>query len=312
MSYKVREIIEETKELNIPLTVPIDKHEVYRENYLTATRSSGRLFLFAGDQKIEHLNDDFYGDGIPPECASPKHLFEIASNSRVGVFAAQLGLVSRYANDYRTIPYVIKLNSKTNLIPTSQKDPDSKLLNSVEQVMSVKKNSGIPILGVGYTIYLGSESEGKMLHEAAKIIYEAHQHGLIVILWIYPRGKAVKQEREPNLIAGAAGVAASLGADFVKLNSPQADTGFEQASLLKQATFAAGRTKIVCSGGSLIDSSEFLATLYHHIHEGGIMGSAVGRNIHQKSREDAIAFCEAIASIIFDDMTFEEAVKLLD
>ena len=56
---------------------------------------------------------------------------------------------------------------------------------------------------------------------------------------------------------------------------------------------------------------DFLATLYHHIHEGGIMGAAIGRNIHQKKRSEAIVFCEAVASIIFDDMPFEEAVKLL-
>ena len=30
-----------------------------------------------------------------------------------------------------------------------------------------------------------------MLEQAAHIIYEAHQHGLITILWMYLRGKAV-------------------------------------------------------------------------------------------------------------------------
>ena len=34
---------------------------------------------------------------------------------------------------------------------------------------------------------------------------------ILVVLWIYPRGKAVKAEKDPALIAGAAGVALCLG-----------------------------------------------------------------------------------------------------
>ena len=45
---------------------------------------------------------------------------------------------------------------------------------------------------------------------------------LSLVLWIYPRGKAVPDEKDPDLIAGAAGVALCLGADFVKVNPPKA------------------------------------------------------------------------------------------
>lgn len=41
---------------------------------------------------------------------------------------------------------------------------------------------------------------------------------LSAVLWMYPRGKAVKDEKEPRLIARATGVAACLGSDFVKVN----------------------------------------------------------------------------------------------
>ena len=37
--------------------------------------------LFACDQKIEHLNDDFYGEGIPLSSNDPAHLFEIGDLS---------------------------------------------------------------------------------------------------------------------------------------------------------------------------------------------------------------------------------------
>ena len=42
----------------IPADVPNDVLNEYLSNYDEITLGSGRLMLFAGDQKIEHLNDD--------------------------------------------------------------------------------------------------------------------------------------------------------------------------------------------------------------------------------------------------------------
>ena len=74
--------------------------------------------------------------------------------------------------------------------------------------------------------------------EAGELIAQAHANGLIVVLWIYPRGKAVKAEKDPALIAGAAGVALCLGADFVKVNPPKPEDGTAPAEALKVATVA--------------------------------------------------------------------------
>jgi DhnA family fructose-bisphosphate aldolase class Ia len=109
--------------------------------------------LFAGDQKTEHLNDDFYGPRIDPQDADPEHLFRIAAQARVGVFATQLGLIARYGSDYRDVPYLVKLNSKSNLIKTSQADPRSSQWLDLQQVIDFQESSGLDILGVGYTIY---------------------------------------------------------------------------------------------------------------------------------------------------------------
>lgn len=43
----------------VPLDVPKTERETYLKNYMEITRESGKLMLFAGDQKVEHLNDDF-------------------------------------------------------------------------------------------------------------------------------------------------------------------------------------------------------------------------------------------------------------
>lgn len=295
--------------VSVPLDVPRTVREKYFENYLSITRESGRLMLFAGDQKVEHLNEDFYGEGIHTDDNEPEHLFRIASQAKIGVFATQLGLIARYGMDYPNVPYLVKLNSKTNLVKTSQAEPFSQQWFDVQQVVDFRDNSGLKILGVGYTIYLGSEYEAEMLRQAAQIVYNAHQHGLITVLWMYPRGKTVKDEKDPHLIAGATGVAACLGSDFVKVNYPKRE-GHESKEIFKEAILAAGRTKVVCAGGASEDVELFLRTLHDQIYVSGAAGNATGRNIHQKSLEEAIRMCNAIYAITVEGTSVEEALKI--
>ena len=291
----------------IPCDVPRYSKSQYIKNYLILTHDTGRLMLFAGDQKIEHLNDDFYGIDISKDDADPKHLFEIASKAKIGAFATQLGLIAKYGLDYPEIPYIVKLNSKTNLIKTFQKDPISRQLWDVESVLEVKKNSRVNILGVGYTIYPGSEFESIMMSEAAHIVYQAHKNGLIAVLWIYPRGKSVIKEKDAHLIAGAAGIGACLGADFVKVNYPDS---VNPSKDLKEAVLAGGRTKVICAGGPSIDVSMFLQRLYDQIYVSGVGGSATGRNIHQKSLPDAIKMANSIFAITIEGKTVQEALEI--
>ncbi len=291
-------------EINVPLSVPKKMQNVYLQNYLKATRDTGKLFLFAGDQKIEHLNKDFFGSGIDKSDADPEHLFKIASQGKVGAFATQLGLISMYGCDYKNVNYIIKLNSKTDLVSVKQKDPISFSLNTVNEVVEFKKNSDLDIVGVGYTIYLGSEFEGQMLAEASRAVLKAHENGFLAILWVYPRGKAVKNETSAEIIAGAAGVAACLGADFVKVNPPtiivvpKALASKKNAQLLKQAVAAAGKTKVICSGGKQKKEKEFLKEVDDLVNIGGAEGVAIGRNLHQRCLADAVKLCKEIYKIL--------------
>lgn len=295
----------------VPLTVPASHKKIYIKNYLSTTHRSGRFFLFAGDQKIEHLNDDFIGSQISSESIHPHHLFEIANQAPISAFATQLGLIAHYGRNYPNINYIVKLNAKTNIIPTAQHDPRSGLLTTVDQVVAFKEASKLLIVGVGFTVYLGSVYEYEMLQQASQAIYQAHQHGLLTILWMYPRGKAITNERDAHLIAGAAGVGVSLGADFVKVNPPQNGGGKQSPELLKEACAAAGKTGVICSGGSMRIERSFLEELYNQLHTGTTKGVAIGRNIHQKSVADAVRFCKAVATLVFDDADLESAYSHL-
>ena len=298
-------------QVRVPADVMPEARETYIENYMKATRGTGRLMLFACDQKVEHLNGDFYGEGIDPSDNDPEHLFQIGSQGVCGVLAGQRGLIAQYAPDYPEINYLVKMNSKTNLVKTAQDDPYSPQLYDLEAVLAMRE-AGVNIVGLGYTIYLGSEYESTMMAEAGELIAEAHANGLLVVLWIYPRGKAVADEKAPSLIAGAAGVALCLGADFVKVNPPKATEDKTSAEHLAIASQAAGRTGLVCAGGSKADAKEFLSNLYDQIHVGGAVGNATGRNIHMRALDEAVALTKAISAITLADATVEEALAIFN
>lgn len=308
------------KDVIMPADVPKSMGKEYIRNYLKMTHNTGKLMLFAGDQKIEHLNDDFHGRmkvgseevEIPMDDADPEHLFRIASKAKIGVFATQLGLIAKYGQSYRDVPYLLKLNSKSHLVKTSQKDPASPSLWTVNDVLKFKKDSGLNILGVGFTVYVGSEFEGEMMKEAAQAAFHAHQNGMLAVFWMYPRGKAVPDEKDPHIIAGAAGVGACLGADFVKVNYPKPKEG-KAADAFKAAVFAAGkRTKVITAGGSSKGPKDFLQETWDQINISGCCGNATGRNIHQKSLPVAIRMANAISAITLEGKNVEEAMKIYE
>lgn len=302
-------------QVRVPADVMPEARDIYVDNYMKATRGTGRLMLFACDQKVEHMNKDFYdgGKAISMDDAEPEHLFKIGKEGVIGVLAGQRGLIAQYANDYPEINYLIKMNSKTNLVGTKQEDPYSPQLYDLGDVLAMRE-AGVNIVGLGYTIYLGSEYEATMMAEAGELIAQAHANGLLVVLWIYPRGKAVTAEKDPDLIAGAAGVALCLGADFVKVNPPKPEgedtrTPYEA---LKIASMAAGRTGLVCAGGSTVDAETFLTQLYNQIHVGGACGNATGRNIHQRSLDEAVRLTKAISAITLGDYSVADAMEVFE
>ena len=299
------------EQVRVPADVMPEFRDEYISNYMKATRGTGRLMLLACDQKVEHLNGDFYGENIDIADAEPEHLFRIGSQGVCGVLAGQRGLIAQYAADYPEINYLVKMNSKTNLVSTKQDDPYSPQLYDLEAVLAMRE-AGVNIVGLGYTIYLGSEYESTMMAEAGNLIAQAHANGLLVVLWIYPRGKAVTAEKDPALIAGAAGVALCLGADFVKVNPPKPTDGTAPAEALKIASMAAGRTGLVCAGGSTVDAETFLTQLYDQIHIGGACGNATSRNIHQRSLDEAVRLTKAISAITLADYSVADALAVFN
>ncbi|HXW86586.1 MAG TPA: aldolase [Candidatus Bathyarchaeia archaeon] len=280
----------------IPADVPSAQEQQFIKNYNAITCETDRVFFFACDHKIEHLSRE-----------RPEHFFYVAKTARVAM-ATHLGLIARYGRQHKDVVYIAKLNGKTNFVRPDMADPLSAPCWTVADVVTVAKNSGICLAGIGLTIYLGSIHEENMLSWAAQTIFHAHQQGLVAIVWAYPRGKAVTHETDGNSIAGAVGVAVSLGADVVKIKVPEAGK-VSRISAFHDIVASAGNTKVIYGGGEKKDERLLLKELDTYLHEGGVQGISLGRNIFQRPLDQAVALSTVVAQMVYQDVAYEVALS---
>ncbi len=233
----------------------------------------------AYDHGMEHGPVDLIGKSIDPE-----YILDTSVQGGYNAVVLQKGVAEKYyTKEWRKkIPLIIKMNGKT-------KYPAGEPFSG--QICSVDEAIELGAIGVGYTIYLGSKHEPEMLAEFAKIEEEAHKKGLVVLVWVYPRGENVKDETSPEITAYAARLALEIGADIAKIKYCGSTECF------KKAVEAAGRTKVVLSGGAKTDNPEDFLEVVKNVMDAGAIGVAVGRNVWQS--EDPLGMTEKIKKIIF-------------
>jgi class I fructose-bisphosphate aldolase len=222
--------------------------------------TNGSSLLLAYDHGMEHGPSDFRDKNV-----DPRYVLDIAKKAGYNGIILHKGIAEKYYNKgYSKVPLIVKLNGKTNLY---KGEPLS------EQICTVDEAIDLGARAVGYTIYIGSAHESKMFEEFGKIIDQAHDAGIPVILWAYPRGKSVKKVT-PKLVEYAARVGLEMGADFVKVKY----TG--TADSFGRVVNAAGKCRVLCLGGSKLTDAQFLK-LARNAKAAGAKGMAVGRNIWQ-------------------------------
>jgi len=244
---------------------------------LSKITTDGKAIYLAYDHGIEHGPVDLKGKSI-----DPNYILSLAVQGGYNAIILQKGVAEKYYSDYREkIPLILKLNGKTRLVGG---EPMS------SQICSVAEAAELGASAVGYTIYLGSQHEVKMLKEFGQIEQEAEEHNLAVIGWMYPRGKAIKDDNSPEVTAYAARVGLEIGADIVKIKYCGSQECFARA------VEAAGRTKVVLSGGPKVTDEEFLKVV-ENVMAAGAIGVAVGRNVWQK--ENPLEITQKIKEVIF-------------
>lgn len=249
-----------------------------RASHLGKIMKNGNVLILAMDQGMEHGPRDFNARNIDPE-----YVCGIAAKGGFTGFALQKGVARQYKECYSgKVPLILKLNGRTEIVPKDEAYSP--------QICSVKEAVALGADAIGHTIYVGSPREADMFREFGRIEEEAHDYGLPCVVWAYPRGKHVPNEKDPAMVAYAARVALELGADIVKINYPG------NIDAMKWVVASAGRCKVISAGGSKQPDAEFLGKV-KDIMAGGGAGLAVGRNVWQN--DSPMKITEEIKKIIF-------------
>jgi class I fructose-bisphosphate aldolase len=170
-------------------------------------------------------------------------------------------------------------------------------------------------IGIGYTIYPGTEYRRFQYEQFQKLAAEAKENGLVVVLWAYARGGDLAKEDETAIdtVAYAIHIAAELGAHIVKAKLPSAhvadakakdliekhglsiDRLEDRVAYLVRAAFD-GRRILINSGGAA-KGDEAVFDEIRAIRDGGGFGSIIGRNSFQREWDDALAFLGTVMGI---------------
>jgi class I fructose-bisphosphate aldolase len=249
----------------------------------------GKVLILAYDHGLEHGPVDFED---VPETMNPETVWDVATHDAVSGFAVQKGVAEAYYPSYEDdVNLLAKLNGTSNLW---MGEPDSAVNWSVDYAAEVGADA------VGFTMYGGSNSEVEMAEEFRDAQEKAREHDLPVVMWSYPRGQGLKNDKKPKTIAYAARQALELGADIAKVKYPGSPENMEFA------VDAAGPTKVVMSGGSKTSDRDFLTTVKGAI-DAGAVGLAVGRNVWQ--RENPAEFLDALEAVIYEETSVDEALN---
>jgi len=248
----------------------------------------GKVLILAYDHGLEHGPVDFEE---VPESADPGRVFDVARHDAVTSLAVQKGVAEAYYPSYEDdVNLLAKLNGTSNLW---MGEPDSAVNWSVDYAAELGADA------VGFTLYGGSNKEVEMAEEFREAHEAAREHNLPVVMWSYPRGQGLKNDKKPGVIAYAARQALELGADVAKVKYPGSREAMEEVVRM------AGKTKVIMSGGSKRSDREFLESVAAVIDAGGA-GLAVGRNIFQREHPERIL--DALEHVIYEEESVDTAL----
>ncbi len=258
---------------------------------------TGKVIILPVDQGFEHGPDASFMKNLP--AYDPMYHLELAIESGVNSYAAPLGMLEVAAAHYPgVIPMILKLNS-SNSLKSKDNEPYQAITSTVEGALR------LGCVGVGFTIYPGSNNCDEMLEQVQDIFQSGKSLGLVCIIWCYPRGSGITNDTSLDTISYGAHIGAMTGAHIIKVKLPtsngdkyqyqEIDTLAKRVSHVKTCAFA-GRRIVLFSGGNAKDEGALIGEI-QSIKDGGGDGSIIGRNLFQRPRAEAISLVDKIVNI---------------
>jgi predicted phospho-2-dehydro-3-deoxyheptonate aldolase len=176
-----------------------------------------------------------------------------------------------------------------------QPDPNRKVLvGTVEEAVMLGAD------GVSVHVNIGSPTTEEMVADAGMVAHDCRLLGIPLLIMVYPRGPDIDDPYDPDLVAHCVRAAEEVGADMIKTNYTGDPDSFARV-------VGSVMAPVITAGGP--PSDDPLAPLRQAAGtvEAGGAGVACGRNVFQ--HEDPEAMTRALASVIFDGASPEEAAR---
>src|SRR3954453_12350376 len=183
---------------------------------------SGYVSILPVDQGIEHSAGASFAPN--PRYFDPEGIVELAYEGGCNGVASTFGVLGAVSRRWaHKIPFIVKNNP--NGVLTYSNKFDQVLFGKVERAYE------LGAVGVGATIYFGSDESTRQLQEIAVAFEAAHQLGMFTVLWCYLRNSDFKKDGvDYSLSADLTGQANHLGvtieADIIKQKLPENNGGY--------------------------------------------------------------------------------------
>ena len=212
-------------------------HRLFMQGQLAGT---GKLVILPVDQGFEHGPMRSFAPN--PAAYDPLYHFQLAVDAGCSAYAAPLGFLEAGAREFAgRVPLILKLNNADSLLKTP---PGNAITASLDDALR------LGCVGIGFTIYPGSQASRSMYENLAHLARAAKRAGLLVVVWAYPRGEGIQatvkkelervgddddspsdkkkfealltqsHEQALDVVAYAAHIAAQLGAHIIKVKPP--------------------------------------------------------------------------------------------
>lgn len=277
---------------------------------------TGYLSILPVDQGIEHSAGASFAPN--PDYFDPSKIVELAIEGGCNGVASTYGVLGAVARRYaHKIPFLLKLNH--NELMTYPNKFDQVMFANVENAFDMGA------VGVGATIYFGSDEATRQLQEVSEAFARAHELGMFTVLWCYTRNPAFKTaEKDYHVSADLTGQANHLGvtieADIIKQKLPENNGGYNALKFGKThkkvydelttdhpidltryqvANCYMGRIPLINSGGAsagATDMAEAVKTAVINKRAGGA-GLISGRKAFQRPLAEGVELLHAIQDV---------------
>lgn len=279
---------------------------------------TGYLSILPVDQGIEHTAGASFAPN--PAYFDPENIVKLAIEGGCNAVASTLGVLGIVSRKYaHKIPFVLKFNH--NELMTYPNTFDQRIFADVEQA------ADMGAVGVGATIYFGSEESARQIEEVTEMFQRAHELGLFTILWCYLRNPGFAKDKDYHVSADMTGQAnhlgVTIGADIIKQKLPQNNGGFNAIKFAKThklvydklssdhpidltryqvANCYMGKIGLINSGGASgeNDFQEAVKTAVINKRAAG-SGLISGRKAFQRPMDEGVKLLNAIQDVYLSD-----------